>query len=81
MTEVPTPSIISSPSFYCNEQKCPLNLNCQKQQNPLTGSSQVIAMQMRPSKEKLATLKERPCPKVTFCLVMSPVEDKTKAPL
>lgn len=59
-------------SFHCTEQKCPLHLNCQRQQDPLIGSSQVIAMQMRFSKDKLTTLKERPCPQLAVCLVASP---------
>lgn len=65
-------------SFLCNEQKCTLYLNCQRQEDPLIGSSQVIAMQMRFFKDKLATLKERPCPQLAVCLVASP---KKKSPI
>ncbi len=56
-----------------------LHLNCQRQRDPLIGSFQVIAMQMRFSSYKLATLKERPCPQLAVCLVVSPMDGK-KAP-
>lgn len=72
----PPPSIDFS-SFHCNEQKCTLYLNCQRQEDPLIGSSQVIAMQMRFFKDKLATLKERPCPQWAVCLVASPKKKKS----
>lgn len=48
-----------------------LNLNCQRQRDPLTSSSQVIAMQMRSSRDKLATARQWSCPLV--CLMANRV--------
>lgn len=48
-----------------------LHLNCQRQQDPLTSSSQVIAMQMSSSRDKLAAARQWPCPLV--CLTANQV--------
>lgn len=56
-----------------------LYLNCQRQQDPLTSSSQVIAMQMRSSRDKLAGARQWPCPLV--CLPANRVMYLKKFPV